>query len=72
MYLPTANAARAGTQIGQVVYASVKRRPRAARRSRLGVCIILLPEQPIQRGSCSSDMMITRFAGFIFAWNTVR
>ena len=37
MYLPTANAARAGTQIGQVVYASVKRRPRAARRSRFGV-----------------------------------
>jgi hypothetical protein len=29
------------------------------------VCISALPEQPIQRGSCSSDMMISRLAGFI-------
>ena len=42
---------------------------RAARRSRFGVIIIRLPEQPIQRGSCSSDMMTRRFAGFI-DWNS--
>jgi hypothetical protein len=29
------------------------------------VCISRLPEHPIQRGSCSSDMITTRFASII-------
>ena len=46
----------------------------AARRERgrgSACASALLPEQPIQRGSCSSDMMISRFAGFTrntFRW----
>src|SRR5262249_15090371 len=57
MYFPTAKAARAGTQTGQVVYADEKRVPRAASRSRFGVTTIGWPAQPITFGLCSSDMI---------------
>ena len=56
-----AEAARAGTQIGEGVYARVNRMPRAASASRLGVCTSGCPAQPIARAWCSSDMMISRF-----------
>jgi regulatory protein len=60
-----AKLARAGTQIGQVVYAALNRVPRAASPSRLGVCTIGCPAQPIRFELCSSDIMTKRFCGFI-------
>ena len=73
MYLPIANAARAGTQTGLVVYAEVKRVPRAANASRFGVEITGCPAQPITFGLCSSDMMTMRLLGFgIFISDSIK
>src|SRR5437764_5186900 len=63
-YRPTANAARAGTQIGHVVYADEKRVPRAASASRFGVAMNGCSAAPRNLGLCSSDMSTRRLAGF--------
>src|SRR6185436_12009697 len=63
MYLPQAKPARAGMQTGLVVYAALKRVPRAASASRFGVWITGWPALPSTFGLCSSDMMTRRFLG---------
>jgi len=63
MYLPSAKPARAGTQTGLVVYAEVKRVPRADSASRCGVEMIGCPLQPMTFGLCSSDMMTRTLRG---------
>src|ERR1700743_2679721 len=63
IWRPVAKLARAGTQIGQLVYASTKRVPRAASASRLGVLASGWPAQPIIEALCSSDIKMSRFCG---------
>src|SRR5262249_48689393 len=60
---PVARLARAGTQIGDGVYAAVKRQPRAASASSAGVLIIGCPAYPAILGLCSSDIRTSRFCG---------
>src|SRR6185436_2133504 len=65
MYLPQAKPARAGMQTGLVVYAALKRVPRAASASRFGVWMTGWPALPSTFGLCSSDMMTRTFFAFI-------
>src|SRR6185437_7589399 len=49
--------------MGHVVYAAVKRVPRRASASMLGVSMIGCPAQPMILGLCSSDIRISGFLG---------